>query len=126
MAGKLVVFCCCVLVAVFAEKYTDKYDNINLQEILENGRLFHAYINCLLDKGKCSPEGKELRDHIQDALETGCSKCTEAQEKGTYTIIEHLINKEKEIWEELCAKYDAEGKYRKKYEERAKSAGLTV
>ncbi|XP_047521400.1 allergen Tha p 1-like [Pieris napi] len=125
MAGKLIVFCC-VLVAVFAEKYTDKYDNINLQEILENDRLLEAYIDCVLDKGKCSAEGKELKDHILEALETGCSKCTEAQEKGTRTVIEHLINKKKAVWEELCAKYDPEGKYRKKYEERAKSAGLTV
>ncbi|CAG4947252.1 unnamed protein product [Colias eurytheme] len=126
MAGKLFVLCC-LLVAVYAdEKYTDKYDNINLQEILDNKRLLVAYSNCLLDKGKCSPEGKELKDHIQDALETGCSKCTETQEKGSYTMIEHLINKEKEIWNELTAKYDPEGKYKKKYEERAQAKGLKL
>ncbi|CAK1552543.1 unnamed protein product [Leptosia nina] len=120
MACKLIVLCC-VLVAVFAdEKYTDKYDGINLQEILDNRRLLLAYANCLLDKGKCSPEGKELKDHVQDALETGCAKCTETQKNGSYTMIEHLINKEKEIWEELSAKYDPEGKYKKQYEEQAK------
>lgn len=43
------------------EKYTDKYDNIDLDEILSNKRLLMAYVNCVLDKGKCSPEGKELK-----------------------------------------------------------------
>jgi hypothetical protein len=41
------------------EKY--KYDNLNIEEILGNKRLLQAYVNCVLDKGKCSPEGKELK-----------------------------------------------------------------
>lgn len=62
MVTKSIVLVCCFLASVLAvEKYTDKYDNINIQEILENKRLLIAYANCLLDKGKCSPEGKELK-----------------------------------------------------------------
>jgi hypothetical protein len=43
------------------EKYTTKYDNINLDEILQSDRLLDNYIKCLLEKGKCSPEGTELK-----------------------------------------------------------------
>jgi hypothetical protein len=43
------------------EKYTTKYDNINLDEILESDRLLDNYIKCLLEKGKCTPEGSELK-----------------------------------------------------------------
>lgn len=43
------------------DKYTNKYDNINLDEILENKRLLKNYVNCLLDKGNCSPDGQELK-----------------------------------------------------------------
>ncbi|XP_046970219.1 allergen Tha p 1-like [Vanessa cardui] len=127
MFTKLFVVTCCLVVAALAEdKYTDKYDNINIQEILENKRLLTAYVNCMLDKGKCSPEGKELKDHIQDALETGCEKCTEKQKDGATTIIERLISHEKEFWDELCAKYDPEGVWRKKYEEQAKEKGIII
>lgn len=43
------------------EKYTTKYDNVDLDQILRNDRLFNNYYNCLLDKGKCSPDGQELK-----------------------------------------------------------------
>lgn len=60
---KLVFVLSCIVVAVFAEeeKYTDKYDNVNLKDILDNKRLLHSYAHCILDKGKCNAEGKELR-----------------------------------------------------------------
>lgn len=64
MVSKPIMLLCCFLSSIAAvplDKYTDKYDNINIQEILENKRLLQAYVNCLLDKGKCSPEGKELK-----------------------------------------------------------------
>lgn len=48
----------CVLAA---DKYTTKYDNINLDTILQSDRLLRNYINCLLDKGSCTPDGKELK-----------------------------------------------------------------
>lgn len=44
-----------------AEKYTDKFDTINLNEILGNRRLLLPFIKCLLDQGKCSTEAKELK-----------------------------------------------------------------
>lgn len=112
--------------ALAVEKYTDKYDNINMQEILDNRRLLLAYANCILDKGKCSPEGRELREHIQDALETGCQKCTEAQINGATVVIEHLIKKERDIWKQLTDKYDPQGSWRKKYEDRAREKGIVI
>ncbi|MCH1932606.1 A10/OS-D family protein, partial [Shewanella sp. A25] len=66
------------------EGYTTKWDNINLDEILHNDRLMDKYVDCLLDEGddKCTPDGKELKKILPDALETGCSKCNEKQKKG--------------------------------------------
>lgn len=42
-------------------RYTDRYDNMNLDEILDNRRLLIPYIKCALDQARCSPEGKELK-----------------------------------------------------------------
>ncbi|CAG9563986.1 unnamed protein product [Danaus chrysippus] len=127
MILKSCVVLCCVLVCVLGdEKYTDKYDNINLQEILDNKKLLHAYVNCILDKGKCSPEGKELKAHVQDALETGCEKCTDKQMEGTTTMIDHLVKHERAIWKELTDKFDPKGVWRKKYEDRAREKGIVI
>lgn len=44
--------------------YTTKYDNIDLDEILSSERLLTGYVNCLLDQGPCTPDGKELKRKI--------------------------------------------------------------
>lgn len=57
----LVLLSCVIAAAMTDDKYTDKYDNIDIQEILSNKRLLQAYIDCLMERGKCTPEGKELK-----------------------------------------------------------------
>ncbi|CAH2089573.1 unnamed protein product [Euphydryas editha] len=101
--------------------YTDKYDNIDLDEILSNRRLLIPYIKCILDEGRCSPEGKELKLHIVEALENDCAKCTDAQKRGNKKVMRHLINYEQDYWQQLVAKYDPEHKYSVKYEEEYKN-----
>lgn len=43
------------------DKYTTKYDNIDIDRILASKRLLTNYIKCLLDEGPCTAEGKELK-----------------------------------------------------------------
>ncbi|XP_022834059.1 ejaculatory bulb-specific protein 3-like [Spodoptera litura] len=100
--------------------YTDRYDNVNLDEILSNRRLLVPYVKCILDQGKCAPDAKELKEHIREALENECGKCTETQKNGTRRVIEYLINNEEEYWNELTVKYDPERKYTAKYEKELK------
>ncbi|CAG4947241.1 unnamed protein product [Colias eurytheme] len=114
------VLCVLGLIAVAAAlpqlQYTDRFDNINIEEILGNPRLLKAYINCVLDKGKCTNEGRELKSHIREALENHCAKCTETQRKGTRTVIGHLINQDPTSWNQLVDKYDPTRRYVVKYE----------
>jgi len=42
-------------------KYTTKYDNVNIDEILNNDRLVASYFKCLMETGKCTPEGEEIK-----------------------------------------------------------------
>lgn len=48
-----------------AEQYTDRYDNLNVDEIIANRRLLEPYIKCVLEKGKCTAEGKEMKGLFQ-------------------------------------------------------------
>jgi hypothetical protein len=43
------------------EKYTTKYDNFNVDDVLASDRLLENYHKCLIDTGKCTPEGNVLK-----------------------------------------------------------------
>ncbi|KAJ8717923.1 hypothetical protein PYW07_005853 [Mythimna separata] len=115
------VLCLFALVALAVArpdgKYTDRYDSVNLDQILSNRRLLVPYIKCMLDQGKCTPDGKELKTHIREALEQDCAKCTKAQRDGTRQVMGHLINHEVDYWNELKAKYDPKNLYSTKHEQ---------
>ncbi|GJQ66509.1 hypothetical protein Trydic_g4500 [Trypoxylus dichotomus] len=108
------------------DKYTTKYDNVDLNEILKNKRLLKGYVFCLLDKGPCSPDGTELKKVLPDAIETECSKCSEKQSDGSRTVLRHLIDHEPEYYSELEKKYDPKGEYKIKYREQAKKEGISI
>nr|AII01033.1 chemosensory protein [Dendrolimus kikuchii] len=97
--------------------YTDRYDTTNVDEIVSNDRLMTPYVSCLLEKGNCTPEGKELKNHIAHALQTGCECCTNQQKSKSRVVIGHFINEKPDVWNELAAKYDPKKVYTKKYEE---------
>nr|XP_022911128.1 ejaculatory bulb-specific protein 3-like [Onthophagus taurus] len=112
-----------VLSVAFAadEKYTTKYDNVDLKQILSNKRLLKGYVFCLLEKGPCSPDGTELKRVLPDAIATDCAKCSDKQKNGSKTVLRHLIDNEPEYWKELEAKYDEKGQYKSRYEAELKS-----
>ncbi|XP_060805537.1 allergen Tha p 1-like [Amyelois transitella] len=103
------------------DTYTDRYDSLKLDEVLHNRRLTASYIKCILDKGRCTSEGKELKSHIAEALQSGCAKCTKAQFSGAKKVIKHLINHESKSWKELVNKYDPKRVYMHKYENELKT-----
>jgi hypothetical protein len=53
----LAVLCFATFVSA-EDKYTTKYDGVNLDEILKSDRLFNNYYKCLMDQGRCTPDGK--------------------------------------------------------------------
>lgn len=59
---------CFLLGEVFSEdKYTTKYDNVDIDVVLNTERLLNGYVNCLLDQGPCTPDAAELKSE-QDIL----------------------------------------------------------
>ena len=92
------------------QKYTTKYDNINLDEIIHSKRLTGQYVKCLTDGTSCTPQGKELREMLPDALATTCSKCSEKQKQGAIKVIKALEKDHPEDWKKLLNKWDPDGK----------------
>ncbi|XP_014098127.1 ejaculatory bulb-specific protein 3 [Bactrocera oleae] len=108
------------------DKYTTKYDNIDVDEILKSDRLFNNYFKCLIEMGKCTPEGRELKKTLPDALKTECSKCSEKQKQNTDKVIRYVIDNKPDEWKQLQAKYDPEGIYAAKYKKEAEKQGIAI
>ncbi|XP_043603861.1 ejaculatory bulb-specific protein 3-like [Bombus pyrosoma] len=102
------------------DKYPQKLDNINVDEILKNDRLFNNYYKCLLDEVRCTAEGNEIKKILPEALATDCQKCTEKQAENVKKIIYFLITEKPQLWDHFMDKFDPENKYRYKYEEQVK------
>ncbi|KAK4885671.1 hypothetical protein RN001_001942 [Aquatica leii] len=102
-------------------KYTNKYDNLNIESILQNDRVLNNYIKCLMEEGPCTAEGRDLRRTLPDALSSGCSKCNSKQKDVAEKVIKHLMTKKKRDWDRLTKKYDPKGDYKKRYEAQVKT-----
>lgn len=46
---------------VMAQTYPKNYDQVNIETVLNNDRVLTNYIKCLLEKGACTREGRELK-----------------------------------------------------------------
>lgn len=44
-----------------ASKYSGRFDNLNIDEVLSSDRLLKNYFECLMERGPCTPEGSELK-----------------------------------------------------------------
>ncbi|XP_045501651.1 ejaculatory bulb-specific protein 3-like [Colias croceus] len=106
--------------------YTTKYDNVNLDEVLSSERLLNGYVNCLLDQGPCTPDGKELRRNLPDAIQNDCKKCTERQKNGADKVMQFIIDNRPEDWKKLEEKFNPDGSYRLQYITRKNQVNSTV
>ncbi|KAI5733606.1 hypothetical protein M8J76_013769 [Diaphorina citri] len=106
---KLAVFALCLtataVLAVPSPAYTTKYDNVNLDEIISNERLFSSYYNCLMDS-----------EVLPDALKTECGGCSDKQKEGAKKIFKFLLDNKQQEWASLEKKYDPTGIYKSKYD----------
>nr|QEV81553.1 chemosensory protein 10 [Grapholita molesta] len=117
MTLSIVIALCLFAVAVGRSqgKYTDKFDIDNIDEVLKSERLLKAYADCLMDRGRCSPDAKGLKVIVPEALENECYKCTEMEKQGAAKVIRNLVNEHPDIWKDLSSKYDPDNIYFRKY-----------
>ncbi|KYN28721.1 PREDICTED: ejaculatory bulb-specific protein 3-like [Trachymyrmex cornetzi] len=87
------------------EYYSDTY-NVDVDAIINSDRLLNQYVNCFLDKGPCTADGRSLKNILPDMILTSCEKCTEKQKYATRKIISHLKEHKPNIWTEFLEMYD--------------------
>nr|ARO70314.1 Chemosensory protein 10 [Dendrolimus punctatus] len=108
---------CLVLAAMAEDKYESVNDDFDVNEVLQNKRLLNSYVNCLLDKGPCTPEVKQVKDKLPEALATHCAKCTDKQKQMGKQLAHEVKNKRPELWQELVQKYDPKGQYQEAFKD---------
>nr|AYN07342.1 chemosensory protein 14 [Yemma signatus] len=82
-------------------KYTNKYDNVDLDSILQNDRLYKNYFNCLIGEGKCAPEGLEIKKNLKEAFTSDCAKCTDKQKDYITRVSKFLKENKPDDWKVL-------------------------
>ncbi|KAG6804834.1 hypothetical protein H0H92_002082, partial [Tricholoma furcatifolium] len=100
------------------------YDNVDVEEVLNNDRLYEKHFKCLIDEGPCTPDVKTLKEIIPDALKDGCAKCNEKQREGAEKGFKFFSEKKKADFKKLRSIYDPTGEYWKKYKAEAEKRGL--
>ncbi|KAJ8983043.1 hypothetical protein NQ317_013248 [Molorchus minor] len=105
----------CISSISLGQKYSSKYDNIDIDKILSNHRVLTNYINCLMDKGPCTPEGKEFRKNIPEAITTNCVNCTDAQKRIVKKTSLYIMKNRPEDWDKIRLKFDPTEKYKESF-----------
>jgi len=90
-------------------------ENLNVDMILKNDRILTNYLKCVLDKGPCTNEGRELKTTLPNALKTGCQKCTDKERRTSRKVILHLIEKKPRDWAQIEKKYDPTGEFTREF-----------
>ncbi|XP_046398468.1 ejaculatory bulb-specific protein 3-like [Ischnura elegans] len=96
------------------ERYTTRYERINVDRVLSSKRLVRNYVECMLDRKPCPPDGAELKKILPDHLHNNCSRCTQKQKVGLEKAMEKLSKDYKEEWLMLLDRYDPDMSYRKR------------
>ncbi|KAL1463664.1 hypothetical protein WDU94_015398 [Cyamophila willieti] len=120
MRGLILIFAAVLCLGYVAsqEDLEKKYANFDIEAVLQSKRLVTNYVNCLTDKGPCSPEGTDLKKTIPTVLQTLCEKCTKAQTEKAVMVIKRLKKDYPAEWETLMKKWDPQGEYKKKFMEK--------
>ncbi|XP_012533235.1 ejaculatory bulb-specific protein 3 [Monomorium pharaonis] len=94
------------LMCVVAEElYTDKYDDLDVVNILQNDKLRGQYHGCFMETSPCvTADAKFLKDIFFDALQTKCRRCTEKQKEQMNLIVEWYTKNKPEEWEGIVAR----------------------
>nr|XP_012220507.1 PREDICTED: ejaculatory bulb-specific protein 3-like [Linepithema humile] len=90
---------------VAQELYTDKYDDVDVIQILENEKLRDQYYKCFMEQGPClTGDAKFLREILSEAFQTKCKKCTEKQKVMLDQIVDWYTTNAPDEWRTIVEK----------------------
>ncbi|XP_055379404.1 uncharacterized protein LOC129610747 isoform X2 [Condylostylus longicornis] len=97
--------------------YSRRYERLDIDTILASPRLVTNYVDCLLSKKPCPPEGKALKRILPEALRTKCGRCWPSQKEGALKVITALYYDYPQHYQALRERWDPTGEYNRRFEE---------
>ncbi|KAG5343638.1 PEB3 protein, partial [Acromyrmex heyeri] len=94
------------LLCVSAEEFfSDRYDQIDVESILQNDKLREQYYNCFMEIAPCvTADAKFFKEISSEALQTKCKRCTEKQKEILNLIVDWYTKNRPEQWKPFVAK----------------------
>ncbi|KAM0726057.1 Allergen Tha p 1 [Formica fusca] len=94
------------LLCVFAEElYSDQYDHIDINNILNNDKLRNQYYNCYMETEPClTADAKFFREIASEAFQTKCKRCTEKQKEMMDSLVDWYTKNKPDLWQKIVEK----------------------
>ncbi|KAJ8717284.1 hypothetical protein PYW08_005683 [Mythimna loreyi] len=105
-----------LIAVVVADFYDSKYDSFDVQPLLENDRILLSYTKCFLDEGPCTPDAKDFKKVIPEALESTCGKCSPKQKQLIRMVVKAVMASHPEAWQKLTDKFDKDRKFKASFD----------
>ncbi|XP_012273359.1 ejaculatory bulb-specific protein 3-like [Orussus abietinus] len=94
-----------ILVNAEREFYSEKYDHIDVDEILANPRTRNQYYKCVYGSAPCvTAAAKYLKDKFPEAIVTNCKYCTERQKVNFGKLVTWFVENDEKGWNALLEK----------------------
>ncbi|VVC33982.1 ClpP/crotonase-like domain,Insect odorant-binding protein A10/Ejaculatory bulb-specific protein 3 [Cinara cedri] len=89
--------------------YTSGYDHLDVNHLLKNDKLVTAYIDCFLNKGSCTREGRQFKANLlPEVIRTVCSNCSPRQKQMARQVLTHIYNTRRSDFERIMEIYGTE------------------
>nr|APC94297.1 chemosensory protein 9 [Pyrrhalta aenescens] len=88
---------------------------IDINTVLNNGRIIKSYVDCVTGKKRCTAEGTALKESWKEGLDKECDACEEEEKKKIKKIAKHIYTHYRPLYDELAAALDKDGKLQERY-----------
>ncbi|XP_061384134.1 allergen Tha p 1-like [Danaus plexippus] len=107
---KTIIF---LAVIAFAVADPELYDvvTLDMDKMEKDPQEFKSLIDCLLDRGPCTPVFQTYRGIVQEATENICKKCNPYQKRAYWHFLRILRTTNPVDYENFRQKFDADNVY---------------
>ncbi|CAG9563964.1 unnamed protein product [Danaus chrysippus] len=107
---KTIIFLAVIVFAV-ADPEFYQVDTLDMEKMQKDPQEFKRLVDCLLDRGPCTPVYSTYRSIVKESVESICTKCSPAQKNAFWLFLKALKDAVPEDYDNFRQKYDADNKY---------------
>nr|ARO70320.1 Chemosensory protein 16 [Dendrolimus punctatus] len=95
----------------------EKFDSLDVDEVISNSKLTTALLNCMVGEGKCTPEGTDLKNLAPGAVQNKCADCTPEQKTKAAKFMRAARKDYTELFNKIVKIHDPNNEHTAELEE---------